>query len=178
MFFENEALWKDVPPAKRTTLRQQRTKPLLDAFFVWAEAEFASVKGQRGLLATALGYAVRQREPLTRFLDDGRLRIDNNASERALRSIAVGRKAWMFCGSDDHAQATANLFSLIASCRLHGLDPEAYLTDILRVFAAWPANRHLELAPKYWTAIRARLDEAELARPVGFVTIPAPPPKE
>ena len=167
-----------MPPAKRTTLRQQRTKPLLDAFFAWAEAEFARVKGQRGFLATALGYAVRQRAPLSRFLEDGRLRIDNNASERALRPIAVGRNAWLFCGSDDHAQAAANIFSLVASCRLHALDPEAYFTDVLRVFAAWPAERHIELAPKYWAATRARLDAAELASPVGFVTIPAPAAKQ
>lgn len=109
---------------------------------------------------------------LRRFLDDGRLRLENNASERALRVIAVGRKAWMFCGSDDHAQAAANLFSLIASCKLHGLDPETYLAEVIRVVPYWPRERYLELAPKYWARTRERRDRAELEMPVGRVTVP------
>lgn len=103
--------------------------------------------------------------------------VDNNASERALRSIAVGRKAWLFVGSDDHAEAAANIFSLVASCKLHGLDPEVYLRDALRVVAHWPRDRFLELAPKNWAATRARLVAAQLAMPVGPLTIP-PPPEE
>ena len=87
---------------------------------------------------------------------------------------AVGRKAWLFVGSDDHAQAAANLFSLMASCKLHRLDPEAYLRDLFRVLAHWPKDRHLELAPKYWAATRARLDPAELAAPFGRLTVPPP----
>ena len=136
------------------------------------------VRGARGLVATAFGYAVRHREALSRFLDDGRLRLENNASERALRHIAIGRKAWLFFGSGDHAQAAANLFSLIASCKLHGLDAEDYLAEIIRVFPYWPRDRYLELAPKYWSATRARLDHDELGRPVGHVTVPPVPSPE
>ena len=88
--------------------------------------------------------------------------------------LAVGRKAWLFVGSDDHAQAAANLFSLIASCKLHRLDPEAYLRDLFRVLAHWPSDRYLELAPRYWAATRARLDAAELVAPLGPLTIPPP----
>lgn len=84
-------------------------------------------------LRTALGYVVRQKAALLRYLDDGRLVMDNNRSERELRRIAVGRKAWLFVGSDDHAQAAGNIFSLVASAKLHGLDPEAYLRDLFRV---------------------------------------------
>jgi transposase len=98
--------------------------------------------------------------------------MTNNASERALRGTAVGRKAWLFFGSDDHAQAAANLFSLIASCQLHRLDPESYLAEIFRVLPYWPRDRYLELAPKYWAATRARLVESELALPVGHITVP------
>lgn len=98
--------------------------------------------------------------------------MTNNASERALRSIAVGRKAWLFFGSDDHAQAAANLFSLIASCLLHGLDPENYLADVFRVMPYWPRDWYLELSPKHWAATRARLVEAELALPLGHITVP------
>jgi len=99
--------------------------------------------------------------------------MTNNDSERALRHIATGRKNWLFFGSDDHASAAANLFSLIASCKLHGLDAETYLAEMIRVMPHWPRERYLELAPKYWTATRARLDPAELAREVGELTVPA-----
>jgi hypothetical protein len=105
-------------------------------------------------------------------VEDGRLVLDNNRSERALRTIAVGRKAWLFCGSDDHAEAAANHFSLIASARLHGLDPEAYLRDLLRVLPHWPKDRNLELAPKHWAATRARLDARELELEIGPLTVP------
>lgn len=79
----------------------------------------------------------------------------------------------MFFGSDDHAHAAANLFSLIASCQLHRLDPETYLAEIFRVLPYWPRPRYLELAPKYWALTRARLIESELALPVGHITVPA-----
>jgi hypothetical protein len=176
--FELEEGWKDKPPATRKALRDQQSRPLVDAFVAWAEAEYAKVKDTRGLLRSALGYAVRQQGALRRFLDDGRLRLDNNASERELRSIAVGRKAWLFVGSDDHAQATANLFSLIASCRLHGLDPEAYLRDLFRVLVHWPRDRYLELTPRYWAQTRARLDPGELKLPLGHLTVPQAPAKQ
>ena len=151
---------------------------MLDEFFAWAEGVFERVRGVRGPVATAFGYAIRQRDALRRFLDDGRLRMENNASERALRPIAVGRNAWLFFGSGDHAQAAANIFSLIASCVLHGLDAESYLADIIRVLPYWPRDRYLELAPKYWTRTRARLDQAELKRPIGHVTVPPQLPAE
>jgi hypothetical protein len=176
--FELDETWKAEPPAKRKTLREQHLKPLLDAFFVWAEAEYTKVKDTRGLLRSALGYAVRQQGALQRFLDDGRLRLDNNVSERELRRIAVGRKAWLFVGSDDHAQATANLFSLIASCKLHGLDPELYLRDLFRVLVHWPLARHLELTPRHWAKTRAQLDSRELELPLGHLTVPERAPEK
>jgi transposase len=176
IFMADKPLWK-LPPAKRHALRQQYVRPLIDSFFEWAKATSA-VTSERGLVATALGYAVRQEAPLRRFLEDGRLRLENNGSERALRPIAVGRKNWLFCGSDDHASAAANLFSLVASCKLHELDPEAYLADVIRVMPYWPRDRYLELAPKYWVRTRARLDPAELARPLGHVSVPGPLPPE
>ncbi len=102
----------------------------------------------------------------------------SNASERAPRQIAVDRKAWLFVGSDDHAEAAANIFSIVASCKLHRLDPETYIRDVLRILAPWPRDRFLELAPKNWTATRARLDPAELDAYVGWITIPPPPAQE
>jgi hypothetical protein len=147
--FQLEQRWAPLAPQQRQHRRQLAARPLVDEFFAWARDQFARLREVRGLLAAGFGYAVRQEAALRRFLDDGRLPMTNNASERALRSIAVGRKAWLFFGSDDHAQAAANLFSLIASCLLHGLDPENYLTDIFRVMPYWPRNRYLELAPDW-----------------------------
>jgi transposase len=177
--FQLEAQWADLAPAQRHARRQLASRPLVDSFFAWAAEQYALVKDTRGLVATAFGYAVRQQAALRRFLEDGRLPLTNNHSERALRGIAVGRKAWLFFGSDDHATAAANLFSLIASCELHGLDPEAYLLDIIHVLPYWPRTRYLELAPKYWAATRARIPDKELAVEIGDITVPpALPAKE
>ena len=173
--FKLEEQWASLAPKQRHDRRQRVSRPMLDDFFAWAEGVFERARGVRGPVATAFGYAIRQRDALRRFLDDGRLRLENNAAERALRSsIAIGRKAWLFFGSGDHAQAAANLFSLIASCELHRLDVERYLADVIRVVPYWPRDRYLELSPKYWTATRARLDGRELDLPVGHITVPPP----
>lgn len=170
--FALEASWLGRPPTEIKGLRAAHLRPHLEAFFVWAEQQYELVRHQRGLLRSALGYAIRQKGALLRVLEDGRLVLDNNRSERALRKIAVGRNAWLFVGSDDHAASTGHLLSLIASARLHRLDPEAYLRDVFRVLAHWPRDRYLELAPKYWAATRARLDPLELAREFGELTVP------
>lgn len=173
--FALERSWRRKSAAEIKALRELYLRPHTDAFFAWVEAEYDKVRNHRGLLRTALGYAHRQRGPLTRFYDDGRLRLDNNRSERELRRIAVGRKAWLFLGSDDHGQAAGNLLTLIASARLHRLDPEVYLRDLFRVLPHWPRARFLELCPRDWLATRARLDPAELERELGALTVPPPP---
>lgn len=165
----------DLAPAQRKARRDETVRPLVDGFFDWARAEKAKLEG-RGLVATALGYSVRHEQALRRFLDDGRLRMDNNPAENALRIVAVGRKAFLFYGSDDHA--TGNILSLAASCKLHDLDPETYFTEIIRALPYWPRDRYLELAPKYWRATRARLDPKEIERELGTITVPPPAPKE
>jgi transposase len=165
-------------PAQRKRARDVAVRPLVDAFFVWAERALVK-RPPRGLVNTALGYAVRHKIALQRFLEDGKLRLDNNHSERAARKIATGRKAWLFVGSDDHGSATGNLLSLVASCRLHGLDPEAYFAEVLRLIAVWPADRLLELSPRDWAATRARLDPKTFVDQVGYVVAPdALPAKE
>jgi transposase len=172
--FELEEKWADLPPQQRHERRQRVSRPMLDDFFAWAKVQFERVKETRGLAAAAFGYAVRQEQALRRFLDDGRLRMTNNHSERALRHIASGRRSWLFFGSDVHATAAANIFSLIASCQLHDIDAEAYLAAIIRVLPHWPRDRYLELAPKYWLRTRARLDPEELKLPLGRLTVPPP----
>jgi hypothetical protein len=165
-------------PAERKARRNVVVRPLVDAYFVWAKAESAKITS-RGLVATALGYSLRQEAALRRFLEDGRLRLDNNPSENALRgTVAVGRKAWLFYGSDDHATAAGNILSLVASCKLHGLDTERYFEEVIRILPYWPRDRYLELAPKYWRQTRARIPEPEWDLPIGPVTVPPPLPKE
>ena len=170
--FDLEEQWAALAPAQRHARRQLVSRPLVDDFFAWVREQYARVKDTRGLVATAFGYAVRQETALRRFLDDGRLPMTNNHSERALRGIAAGRRVWLFFGSDDHASAAANLFSLIASCELHRLDPETYLAEIIHVLPFWPRDRYLELAPKYWAATRARIPAAQLAVEIGDITVP------
>ncbi len=177
--FDLEEEWAHLAPAQRHARRQLVSRPVVDDFFAWVTGQYARVKDTRGLVATAFGYAVRQQAALRRFLDDGRLPMTNNHSERALRGIASGRRVWLFFGSDDHASAAANLLSLIASCELHRLDPETYLAEIIHVLPFWPRDRYLELAPKYWAATRARIPAAELVVEIGVITVPPPlPPQE
>lgn len=172
--FECDARFKGKPPETIRQLRDKHLRPEMEVFFAWAEVEYAKVEEQRGLLRTALGYVVRQKAALMRVLEDGRLILENNRSERELRRIAIGRKAWLFVGSDDHGLSAGHLFTLIASARLHKLDPEQYLRDLIRVLGHWPKDRYLELSPKYWAATRQRLNPEELAKEVGDLTIPEP----
>jgi hypothetical protein len=171
--FEMDARWKNEPPSRRKALRDHFLAPELEAFFEFVRAEFVKVERQRGLLRSALGYAKNHEQALKRFLEDGRLKPDNNASERALRKVAVGRKNWLFVGSDEHAVSTANLLSMVATAKLHDLDPEQYLRDLFRVLPHWPKDRYLELAPKAWPATRERLALRELEQEVGALTVPA-----
>jgi len=175
--FDADRLLAKRPPVQRKARRDQTVRPLIDTFFTWAHGQYDRLT-ERGLIATALGYSIRHEQALRRFLDDGRLRMENNAAERELRTIAVGRKAWMFYGSDDHAGAAGNILSLVASCKLHGLDPEPYLAEVIHILPYWPRDRYIELAPRYWRATRARLSPHEPARDLGPITAAPPPPKE
>lgn len=173
--FELDASWKDKPPAERKRLRALHLRPHVDMFFDWVEQQRVVFEDQRGYTRTALGYAFNQRDVLERFFDDGRLVLTNNGAERAIKNIALGRKAWLFCGSDDHAKSTAALYSLIVSARLHGLDPEDYLRCLIRLVPLWPDDRMLELAPLFWARTRERLNAAQLAMDLGPIDIPVTP---
>jgi transposase len=171
IYAADEAFGK-VPPAKRKLLRSEHLRPLLVDFFDWVKQARSTCEG-RSLATKALGYAINQEKELMRVLDDGRLPLDNTRSERSLRKIVVGRKNWIFYGSDTHAEAAAAVFSVIASCRLHGIDPHQYLDEVLRVLPYWPKERYLELAPKSWKATRAKLRADELDAFLCSFTIPA-----
>jgi transposase len=170
--YELDQAWSKLPPSARLEKRRTVLAPFVDEFFTWVHAQNDLSSQVRGLISKALGYAIRQERALRRFLDDGRLRMDNNSSENALRVVATGRKSWLFFGSDDHAQAAANIYSLIASCKLHSIDPERYFAELIHVMPYWPRDRYLELAPAYWAQTRTRLDPVELEAELGFVTVP------
>lgn len=106
------------------------------------------------LLAQALGYARNQEQALRAFLEDGRLEADNNDTERALRQVAVGRKAWLFAGSALAARNGCVVLTLVYACKELGIEPVAYLTDVLSRVRTHPASRVRELTPRAWLAAR------------------------
>ena len=173
--FELDASWKRKPPAEIKQLRDAHLRPHVEAFFSWIDQHRPEFSGQRGLVRTALEYAHNQRLALQSFFADGRLVLSNNWAERAIKPIATGRKAWLFCGSDDHARSTAALFSLVGSARLHGIDAEEYLRCLIRLVPLWPPERMLELSPLFWARTRDRLDPAALAAEFGPIQVPALP---
>jgi len=137
-----------------TKKRAKLARPILARLLWWARREFRAVAADTPI-HLALGYLVRQRRALLRFLDDGRIRLDTNPAELALRREVVGRKNWLFLGSDDAAKWNTITVSLIASCQMHGIEPWAYLRDVLTLLPSWPQHRVLELAPKNWRATLA-----------------------
>jgi len=147
--FRVERAAGDALPEVRLAARRAESKAIVDAFFTWCEAEAGKVLDETPT-AKAIGYALNQRVALQRFLDDGRLPIHNNGSERALRREAVGRKNWLFVGTDDAAEINAAFVSLLASCQLHDIEPYAYLRDLFCLLPSWPVRRVLELAPLNW----------------------------
>lgn len=140
---------KTAPRKKREQVRQDKSKPILDAFFAWCDEQAGLVLDDTPI-SRALGYARNQRVALCRFVSDGRLPLDNNISENSLRREVLGRKNWLFLGSDEGARANTVFVSLLASCQLHGIEPWAYLRDLLCLLPRWPKSRYLELAPAYW----------------------------
>ena len=143
-------------PEARLEARLRQSAPLVDALLVWVDEQWP--KALDGSLARkGLVYLRNQREALREFLRDGEIPMDNNACERALRRIVKGRRNWLSHGSADHAARACAISSLIASCELHGIDPEFYLQEVLTVAPSWPANRAIELAPKHWIDTRQRL---------------------
>jgi transposase len=161
-----------LPRSKRTALREEKVRPLMVEFFAWAR-DVKDNGSPRSRAAQAVGYATNQESELMAVLENPDLPLDNTRSERALRKIVVGRKNWLFYGSDGHAEAAAALFTLIATCRIYRIEPTQYLDELMRVVPYWPRDRLLELAPQHWNSTRAKLDPAELARFIGRITVPA-----
>jgi transposase len=148
LFALERAAAKD-PPDKRLAMRQRDSVKLLDAFFSWCRSE-ADLVLDDAPIQRAIGYALNQEEALRRFTTNASLPLHNNVSENALRREALGRKNWLFLGSDDGGEANATFVSLIASCQLHAIEPTAYLRDLFCLLPRWKKSELLDLAPARW----------------------------
>jgi len=135
--------------ADRLAVRQELSAPLMTELHAWLTDQRAKLSRNHDLTKACL-YMLRRWEAFTRFLEDGRVCISNNAAERALRCVPLGRKAWLFCGSDRGGQRAAILYTLIQTARLNDVDPQAWLADVLARIADHPATRLDELLPWNW----------------------------
>jgi transposase len=147
-------------PEERREVRNLRSRPLLDSLKQWLE-ETLSKLSKKSDTAVAVRYALGQWKVLELYCDDGRLELDNNAAERALRTVALGRKNYLFAGSDTGGERAAVLYSLIGTAKLNGIDPEKYLRDLLSRIADHPINRIDELLP--WNLVTIRSNQASHA---------------
>ena len=136
-------------PEERLAVRQSASRPLVDALDIYMREQL--VKLSRGHdLARAIQYMLKRWQAFTLFLTDGRVCLSNNAAERGLRGIALGRKSWLFCGSDRGGTRAAAIYSLIVTAKMNDVDPQAWLADVLARIADHPANRLEELLPWNW----------------------------
>ena len=138
------------PPDLRRATRQVRSRPLVADLFAWLEQQLARLPGGSPT-AEAIRYALNHRDGLKRFLEDGRVEMDSNVVERAIRPLVLSRKNALFASGDDGGRRWADLASLIETCKLNGVNPQVYLTDLLtRLINGWPQSRIDELMPWHW----------------------------
>jgi transposase len=160
--FDAERAINGLPAAARLTVRQQHIAPLVTELETWMR-ESRGKLSRHSPVAKAMDYMLTRWETFARFLSDGRICLTNNAAERALRGIALGRKSWLFAGSDRGGERAAAMYSLIYTAKLNGVDPRAWLADVLARIADLPASRLHELLPWNWRKAREDATAAEAA---------------
>ena len=148
--FDIERTIAGSPPDIRRAARQRTARPRIDELAIWFDAQLLKIPGKSDL-AGAIRYARTRWHALTRYIEDGRLEISNNAAENQIRPAAVGRKNWLFFGSDAGGERAAAFYTLVRTARLNGVEPEAWLTDVIARIGAHPINRLAELLPWNWT---------------------------
>ena len=149
VLFEIERSINGKSPAERLAVRQNLSRPLVEDLEVYMRAQLDRLSRGHDL-AKAINYILKRRAAFTLFLEDGRVCLSNNAAERGLRGIALGRKSWLFCGSDRGGQRAAMMYSLIVTAKMNHVDPQAWLADVLSRIAAHPMHRLDELLPWNW----------------------------
>src|ERR1017187_8506215 len=148
--FEIERSINGKSAGERLAVRRAHSRPLVDDLHLYMRAQVARLARGHDL-AKAIKYILKRWAGFTLFLEDGRVCLSNNAAERGLRGIALGRKSWLFCGSDRGGQRAAVMYSLIVTAKMNGVDPQAWLADVLSRIATHPAHRLDELLPWNWT---------------------------
>jgi hypothetical protein len=148
--FEIERAINGKAARERREVRQKLSRPLVEDLHVYMQEQIGKLARGHDL-AKAFNYVLKRWPSFTLFLEDGRVCLSNNAAERGLRGIALGRKSWLFCGSDRGGQRAAAMSSLIVSAKMNGVDPQAWLADILARIATHPAHQLDELLPWHWT---------------------------
>ena len=143
---EREASEKEVSPDEIYQLRQKRLKTILAEFKKWLTEKYLQTP-PRGLLGKAISYCLNRWESLERYLKNGRIQIDNNLIENAFHPFVLGRKNWLFAGSDSGGRRAAIFYTIIRTCVLNDVEPEAYLRDVLACIGEFPINRIGELLP-------------------------------
>jgi transposase len=147
--FEIERAINGKRAQERLAVRQNASRPLVNDLHAYLREQLAKLSRGHDL-AKAIQYMLKRWPAFTLFLDDGRVCMSNNAAERSLRGVALGRKSWLFCGSDRGGRRAAAMYSLIVTCKLNGVDPQAWLADVLSRVADFPAHRLDELLPWNW----------------------------
>jgi transposase len=154
--FEIERDINGKPPPERQRVRNEHSRPLVAELKMWLQAQRAKLSAHSEI-AKAIAYCLNNWSGLVRFLDDGRLCMTNNAAERALRCVAVGRHNWTFVGSDEGGRRAAAIYTLVETCKLNGVDPRAWLADVLARLPDHPARRIAELLPWNWKRDRMKV---------------------
>jgi transposase len=151
MLFEIERSINGKTPEQRLAVRREQSRPLIAELEIWMHQQRALLSTKNDT-AKAINYLLNRWAAFTRFLDDGRVCLTNNAAERALRGVAVGRRNWTFAGSDAGGHRAAAVYTLIETCKMNEVDPQAWLADVLARLPDHPANKVADLLPWNWKA--------------------------